>query len=111
MWNGIRQEAHVEAVQLYEAGAHFVMQTDALAMRKCKDIFIETVANVGDCSQLVISGQAHKRRLKKLEQEDQRQDLPNKNQPTYASAARQTVCIGFASQQHRPCTPPCDGRI
>ena len=62
---------NVEAVQLYEAGAHFVMQTDALAMRKCKDIFIETVANVGDCSQLVISGQAHKRRLKKLEQEDQ----------------------------------------
>ena len=62
---------NIEAIQLYEAGAHFVMQTDALAMRSTKEIFIETVANVGDCSQLVTAGQAHKRRLKKLQVEDQ----------------------------------------
>ena len=61
---------NVEAIQLYQAGAHFVMQTDALAMRSTREIFMETVANVGDCSQLVATGQAHKKRLLKLEQED-----------------------------------------
>lgn len=61
---------NVEAIQLYKAGAHFVMQTDALAMRSTRQIFMETVANVGDCSQLVAAGQAHKKRLVKLEKED-----------------------------------------
>jgi len=61
---------NVEAIQLYQAGAHFVMQTDALAMRSSRDILMETVANVGDCSQLVGAGQAHKKRLLKLKKED-----------------------------------------
>jgi len=62
---------NVEAIQLYQAGAHFVMQTDALAMRSSREIFMETVANVGDCSQLVVAGKAHKDRLLKLKKEDQ----------------------------------------
>jgi len=61
---------NVEAIQLYKAGAQFVMQTDALAMRSTKEIFLETVANIGDCSQLVAAGQLHKRRLMKMQQED-----------------------------------------
>ena len=59
-----------EALELYDAGAHFVMQTDALAMRSSKQIFLETVASVGDCTQLVIAGSAHARRLKRLQNED-----------------------------------------
>jgi hypothetical protein len=59
-----------EALELYDAGAHFVMQTDALAMRSSKQIFLKTVASVGDCSQLVIAGSAHARRLKRLREED-----------------------------------------
>jgi len=61
---------NVEAIKMYQAGAHFVMQTDALAMRSTREIFMETVANVGDCSQLVNAGYAHKKRLVKLEKED-----------------------------------------
>ena len=61
---------NVEAIQLYQAGAHYVMQSDALAMRSTRDIFMETVANVGDCSQLVAAGLAHKKRLVKLESEN-----------------------------------------
>ena len=57
---------NIEAQKLYSCGAHFVMQTDALAMRATREIFMETVANVGDCSQLVIAGAAHASRLKKL---------------------------------------------
>ena len=55
---------------MYKAGAHFVMQTDALAMRSTKEIFLETVASFGDCSQLVTAGLAHKKRLLKLQSED-----------------------------------------
>ena len=58
---------NVEAIRMYRAGAHFVMQTDALAMRSTRDIFLETVANIGDCSQLVAAGLAHKKRLLKLQ--------------------------------------------
>merc|ERR1711871_519368 len=61
---------NVEAIQLYQAGAHFVMQTDALAMRSTREIFIETVANIGNCSQLVAAGAAHARRLKNLKSND-----------------------------------------
>ncbi|KAL7547994.1 hypothetical protein ACHAWF_011267, partial [Thalassiosira exigua] len=61
---------NVEAMQMYKAGAHFVMQTDALAMRSTRDIFLETVANFGDCSQLKAAGLSHMKRLKKLEEED-----------------------------------------
>ena len=61
---------NVEAMKLYSAGAHFVMQTDALAMRSTREIFMETVVNVGDCSQLVTAGAAHSRRLKKLQSDD-----------------------------------------
>merc|ERR1711871_306114 len=61
---------NAEALQLYDAGAHFVMQTDALAMRSTKEIFIETVANIGNCSQLVAAGAAHARRLKNLKSND-----------------------------------------
>mmetsp|Transcript_36878 Transcript_36878/g.79639 ORF Transcript_36878/g.79639 Transcript_36878/m.79639 type:complete len:1203 (-) Transcript_36878:573-4181(-) len=58
---------NADAMRMYKAGAHFVMQTDALAMRSTRDIFLETVANVGDCSQLVAVGLAHKERLIKLQ--------------------------------------------
>ena len=61
---------NVDAIHMYEAGAHFVMQTDALAMRSSREIFMQTVANVGDCSQLVVAGQAHKERLLKSKKED-----------------------------------------
>lgn len=61
---------NVEAIGLYKAGAHFVMQSDALAMRSTRDIFLETVANVGDCSQLVAAGSAHRKRLVRLEKEN-----------------------------------------
>ena len=56
-----------DAIKMYKAGAHFVMQTDALAMRSTREIFLETVANFGDCSQLVAAGSAHKKRLLKLQ--------------------------------------------
>ena len=59
-----------ETLHLYEAGAHFVMQTHALAQRATKEIFMEMVANHGNCSQLVLAGKAHGNRLKKLQQED-----------------------------------------
>ncbi|KAL9187603.1 hypothetical protein ACHAXT_005981 [Thalassiosira profunda] len=59
-----------EAMQMYKAGAHYVIHRDALAMRSTREIFLETVANVGDCSQLVAAGLAHKKRLLKLEEED-----------------------------------------
>merc|ERR1712183_808487 len=58
---------NAEAMQMYKAGAHFVMQTDALAMRSTRDIFLETVASFGDCSHLVTAGQAHKKRLLELQ--------------------------------------------
>eukprot|EP00584_Thalassiosira_punctigera_P009361 CAMPEP_0172539054 /NCGR_PEP_ID=MMETSP1067-20121228/10331_1 /TAXON_ID=265564 ORGANISM="Thalassiosira punctigera, Strain Tpunct2005C2" /NCGR_SAMPLE_ID=MMETSP1067 /ASSEMBLY_ACC=CAM_ASM_000444 /LENGTH=1059 /DNA_ID=CAMNT_0013324677 /DNA_START=41 /DNA_END=3220 /DNA_ORIENTATION=- len=58
---------NVDAMRMYKAGAHFVMQTDALAMRSTREIFLETVANFGDCSQLVAAGLAHKERLLKLQ--------------------------------------------
>ena len=58
---------NADAMRMYKAGAHFVMQTDALAMRSTRDIFLETVANFGDCSQLVAVGLAHKKRLLKLQ--------------------------------------------
>ncbi len=61
---------NVEALKLYACGAHFVMQTDALAMRSTREIFMETVVNVGDCSELVIAGAAHASRLKKLQSGD-----------------------------------------
>ena len=59
-----------EAIELYKAGAHFVMQTDALAMRSTREIFMASVANVGDCSQLVAAGLAHKKRLIGLKNEN-----------------------------------------
>ena len=59
-----------EAMQMYKAGAHYVIHRDALAMRSTREIFLETVANVGDCSQLVAAGLAHKKRLLKLEEDD-----------------------------------------
>jgi Kef-type K+ transport system membrane component KefB len=62
---------NVEATHLYEAGADFVMQTDALAMRSTKEIFLETIARVGDCSQLVLAGKSHRRRLERLKNEDE----------------------------------------
>merc|ERR1712241_1099202 len=61
---------NVEAIELYRAGAHFVMQTDALAMRSTREIFMASVANVGDCSQLVAAGLAHKKRLIGLKNEN-----------------------------------------
>jgi Kef-type K+ transport system membrane component KefB len=61
---------NVECLQLYNAGADFVMQTDALAMRSTREIFLEMVANVGNCSQLVQAGASHLRRLKKMKQEN-----------------------------------------
>ena len=54
---------------MYEAGAHFVMQSDALAMRSTRDIFLETVVDFGNCSQLVATGLSHQKRLVKLEEE------------------------------------------
>lgn len=62
---------NVEAIKLYEAGAQFVLQMDALAMRSTRDFLMETVAKVGDCSQLLIAGQSHKKKLIKFEKEDQ----------------------------------------
>eukprot|EP00948_MAST-09A_sp_MAST-9A-sp1_P001563 g1563.t1 len=62
---------NMEALQLYKAGAHFVLQTDALAMRSTKEIFLEMVAEFGDCSQLVVAGQAHEQRLRKLRKDDE----------------------------------------
>jgi hypothetical protein len=62
-------DSNADAQLMYDAGAHFVMQTDALAMRATRDIFMETVANVGDCTQLVIAGAAHSRRLRRLRKE------------------------------------------
>lgn len=56
---------NIDAMRMYKAGAAYVMQTDALAMRSTRQIFMETVANVGDCSQLVAAGLAHKKRLLK----------------------------------------------
>lgn len=61
---------NVDAMKMYKAGAHYVMQTDALAMRSTKDIFLETVANFGDCSQLVAAGLAHKKRLLTLQSDN-----------------------------------------
>eukprot|EP00581_Thalassiosira_minuscula_P014508 CAMPEP_0183711958 /NCGR_PEP_ID=MMETSP0737-20130205/7271_1 /TAXON_ID=385413 /ORGANISM="Thalassiosira miniscula, Strain CCMP1093" /LENGTH=1045 /DNA_ID=CAMNT_0025940531 /DNA_START=202 /DNA_END=3342 /DNA_ORIENTATION=+ len=61
---------NIDAMRMYKAGAHFVMQTDALAMRSTREIFLETVASFGDCSQLVAAGQSHKIRLAKLRTED-----------------------------------------
>ena len=61
---------NTDAMQLYAAGAHFVLQTDALAMRSTREIFMETIAQVGDCSELVVAGAAHARRLQRLESSD-----------------------------------------
>lgn len=55
---------NVEALHLYNSGAHFVLQTDALAMRSTREIFFESIVKVGDCSQLISAGQSHARRLK-----------------------------------------------
>jgi len=63
-------QTNTEALKLYKAGAHFVMQTDALAMRSTREIFIESVANIGDCTQLVAAGLSHRKRLIKLENEN-----------------------------------------
>ena len=62
--------SNVDAIKLYDHGAHFVMQTDAIACASTRDLLLRTVANVGDCSQLVIAGRAHSRRLKNLRKED-----------------------------------------
>ena len=64
-------DSNLEAIHLYDAGAHYVLQTDALAMLSTKQIFMETVVNYGSCSQLVSSGKAHANRLNKLQQEDE----------------------------------------
>ena len=62
--------SNVDAIKLYDHGAHFVMQTDAIACASTCNLLLRTVANVGDCSQLVIAGRAHSRRLKNLRKED-----------------------------------------
>ena len=59
-----------EALQLYKDGAHFVMQTEALAVRSAKTFFLDSVANVGDCSHLVIAGKAHSQRLTNLKKDE-----------------------------------------
>ena len=62
--------SNVEAIKLYDHGAHFVMQTEAVACAFSRNLFLDTVANIGDCSQLVLAGRAHSRRLKNLERDD-----------------------------------------
>jgi hypothetical protein len=64
-------DSNIEAIHLYNAGAHYVIQADALAMRSTKQIFLETVARHGDCSRLVVAGAAHSNRLQKLQKEDE----------------------------------------
>jgi len=63
-------ESNVDAMRMYRAGAHFILQTDALAMRSTREILLETVATFGDCSQLVAAGLAHQKRLVNIEKED-----------------------------------------
>ena len=62
--------SNVGAIKLYDHGAHFVMQTDAIACVSTCELLLRTVANVGDCSHLVIAGRAHSRRLKNLKKDD-----------------------------------------
>ncbi len=60
---------NAEALELYESGADFVLQADALARRAAKDLFLDSLAKIGDASQMRITGRAHAARLKKLKNE------------------------------------------
>lgn len=64
-------DTNEDALHLYEAGAHFVLQSQALAQRATKEIFLEMIASHGNCSQLILAGKAHGNRLKKLRKEDE----------------------------------------
>lgn len=63
-------QSNADALRMYKAGAHYVVQRDGLAMRAAREILVGTVASVGDCSQLVAAGQSHRRNLAKLRAED-----------------------------------------
>lgn len=63
-------QTNADALRMYKAGAHYVVQRDGLAMRAAREILVGTVASVGDCSQLVAAGQSHRRNLAKLRAED-----------------------------------------
>ena len=60
---------NAEALELYESGADFVLQADALARRAAKELFLESLAKVGNASQMRVAGKAHAAKLKKLKQE------------------------------------------
>ncbi|EJK72765.1 hypothetical protein THAOC_05668 [Thalassiosira oceanica] len=63
-------QSNADALRMYKAGAHYVVQRDGLAMRAAREILVGTVASVGDCSLLVAAGQSHRRNLAKLRAED-----------------------------------------
>lgn len=66
---------NADALHLYEHGAHYVLQTDALAMRSASSLFIDTIARVGDGSQLMAAGMAHATRLRALKRNAKRKFL------------------------------------
>jgi len=66
---------NADALHLYDHGAHYVLQSDALAMRSTKQIFLDTVAKWGDGSHLKAAGVLHAKRLAGLKRDDKRRFL------------------------------------